>query len=292
MSREPPPNDESALETVDEGTERRGDERPPDEDGPSGITVDEEDGDVEPTAFVDSVVETALSNPIAAGDAVGDLLAIVRDCDEEARTAAEEALDLLGYLRPVEFEVWADDVAAFAASDEDELAFVGLRTLAQLAAVRPQAAKRGFDAAVRRLRVDHEPTRRAALAVVGEVGQAFPADASETDRAVSAALRDPSPGVRLAGVMTAGKLLGADPNRFPRTVMALPETFEDDDDEVWEYAHVALVHFVRQHPSQVPEKRRVVERLADVSDEELGVREGATKDAMTALLAHEPGFDL
>jgi hypothetical protein len=300
VSREPPTGDDSGLETVGdqrgERSEQQGDGAEPATDTgapaePGGIVADDEES-VEPTAFVDRVVETALADPVAAGDAVGDLLAIVRECDGDARTAAEEALDLLGLLRPVEFEVWVDDVVAFASADRDRRSFVGLRALAQLSAVRPAVAKTGLDAAMRRLETPHAPTRRAALAVVAEVGAAFPDDVAPADRQVMAAMRDDDPSVRLTGAMTAGKLLGAEPQQFPRTVTTLPDVLEDDDEAVWEYAHVALVHFVREHPSQVPEKRHVVERLANVSDEELGVREGATKDAMTKLLAYEPGFDL
>lgn len=292
MSRDPTPKDDPGLETVDGEQSDRAEDRPPEEERATGIVVEGSDESVEPEAFVDSVVETALEDPVAAGDAVGDLLTVVRDCEEDARTAAEEALDLLGFLRPVEFEVWVDDLVAFASADRDRLAFVGLRSLAQLSAVRPTVAKKGLDAAVRRLETPHVPTRRAALAVVGEVGETFPAAVTGTDRQVMHAMRDSDPAVRLAGVMTAGKLLGARPSGFPRTVTALPEVLEDDDDDVWEYAHVALVHFVREHPSQVPEKRHVVGRLATVSDAELGVREGSTKDAMRKLLAYEPGFDL
>lgn len=291
MSREPPDGDDAGLETVDDSAENRSPDRAADEERAAGVAADEP-GAVDPTAYVERVVETALSDPVAAGDAVGDLLVIVRDCGEESRRAAAEALDLLGLLRPVEFEVWVDDVAAFAAADAEWPSFVGMRALAQLAAVRPAAARKGLDAAVRRLETPHVPTRRASLAVVGEVGEAFPDAAARTDRQVMAAMRDGDSTVRLAGVITAGKLLGADPRRFPRTVTTLPETLSDDDEDVWTYAHVSLVHFVREHPSQVPEKRRVVERLAAVSDEELGVREGSTKDALTKLLAYEPGFDL
>jgi hypothetical protein len=299
VSREPPSGDDSGLETVGDQSGERSEQQQAEESAtgtgaseePVGIVADDEES-VEPTEFVDRVVETALTDPITAGDAIGDLLAISRECDEDARTAAEEALDLLGLLRPVEFEVWVDDVVAFASADRDRLAFVGLRALAQLSAVSPGVAKTGLDAAMRRLETPHAPTRRAALAVVGEVGEAFPDAVAQADRQVMAAMRDDDPSVRLAGAMTAGKLLGAEPQQFPRTVTTLPEVLEDDDDEVWEYAHVALVHFVREHPSQVPEKRHVVERLANVSDEELGVREGSTKDAMTKLLAYEPGFDL
>ncbi|WP_231751637.1 hypothetical protein [Halogeometricum sp. CBA1124] len=150
-------------------------------------------------------------------------MAISRECDEDARTAAEEALDLLGLLRPVEFEVWVDDVVAFASADRDRLAFVGLRALAQLSAVRPGVAKAGLDAAMRRLETPHAPTRRAALAVVGEVGEAFPDAVAQADRQVMAAMRDDDPSVRLAGTMTAGKLLGAEPQQFPRTVTTLPD---------------------------------------------------------------------
>ncbi|ELZ30432.1 adaptin protein [Halogeometricum pallidum JCM 14848] len=290
VSRNPPDGDDAGLETVDDSAENRTPNRTADEG--RATRFDDRDEAVDPTAFVDGVVETALSDPVSAGDTVGDLLVIVRDCGDEARRAAGEALDLLGLLRPVEFEVWADDIAACAAADAESLSFVGMRALAQLAAVHPAAARKGLDAAVRRLETPHVPTRRAALAVVGEVGEAFPEAVARTDRQVTAAMRDGDATVRLAGVMAAGKLLGAEPRRFPRTVTALPEALSDDDGDVWTYAHVSLVHFAREHPSQVPERRRVVERLADVSDAELGVREGSTKDALTGLLAYEPGFDL
>ncbi|MFB6130243.1 MAG: adaptin, partial [Salinigranum sp.] len=110
------------------------------------------------------------------------------------------------------------------------------------------------------------------------------------DRDVAGALRAPEPGVRLAGALTAGKLLGADPGRFPRTAATLFDVLDDDDERVWVYLRVALVNFAGEHPAQIPDRARTVELLAGVSDRELGLREGATKDALARVAALDYGL--
>jgi hypothetical protein len=281
----------------DAGTERERQHEPSDGPGrrgstePSGASAAETD-DLTPEELVETAVSAALEDPVAGGDYVGDLLAVVRDCEPPVSESAAEALNLLGYLRPGAFAVWVDDLVAFASDRDGDLAFVGLRALAQLAGENSRAAAKGLDAALDRVTDPRTETRQAALSVVAEVGADAPDRVRRADRDVMAAIRDEEPGVRLAGVIAAGTLLGADPQSFPRSATVLFEALDDEHDRVWEYAHVALVNFAREHPSQVPEKTRAMEALARVSDEDLGVREGATKDALTALLALERGFDL
>lgn len=259
-----------------------------------GIAV--EGPSVEPAAspmeYVESVAEMAVADPVAAGDCVGDLLALAREFDGDVRTAAGEALNLIGLLRPVEFEVWVDDVRSLAAAADDDLTFLGLRALAQLAGENPNAAAPGLDAAFGALGASRTDLRRAAFSLVAEVGAVEPERVRRADRDVVAALRDPDASVRLAGAITAAKLLGTDPSQFPRTATALFDALDDADEEVREYAHAGLVHFALEHPEQVPEKRRAISVLATVADADIGLREGATKDALTRLLALDPEYDI
>ena len=260
-----------------------------------GTTIDvPADLPVDPTSLerVTSIAETALRDPVSAGDRIGDLLVLAREHEGEVRETAGEVLNLLGLLRPAEFAVWRDDLASIARSSDDRIAFYALRALAQLAGDDARAASSALDVAFDHVEAPRTEMRQAALSIVAEVGGERPDLVRRADRHVMAALVDPDPGVRLAGAITAGKLLGAAPGTFPRTATVLLEALDDDCDAVWEYAHVALVHFAREHPEQVPEKKRAIERLGSISDEDLGVREGATKDALTRLLSLEYDLDL
>jgi len=245
-----------------------------------------------PMEYVESVTELAVVDVVAAGDRVGDLLTVAREFDGDVRTAAGEALNLVGLLRPVEFDVWVEDVRAAAEADDEELAFLGLRALAQLAGERPQAAAAGLDVALGNLTAPRPDLRKAALSIVAEVGAVAPERVRRADRDVVEALGAPAAEVRLAGAIAAAKLLGADPAAFPRTASALFDALDDDDPGVREYAHTGLVHFALEHPEQVPEKRRAISVLADVTDADVGLREGATKEALTSLLALDPEYDL
>lgn len=245
--------------------------------------------EITPLEYVESVAEIAVTDPVAAGDRIGDLLVVARD-HGDARAAAGEVLNLVGLLRPAEFAVWIDDLVSFAGAADGELSFIGLRSIAQLAGENPRAAATGLDVAFDNLRASRTETRQAALSIVAEVGAERPRLVERADRHVANALGDADPGARLAGAITAGKLLGADPGSFPRTATALFDALDDDDDAVWEYAHVALVNFAQEHPHQIPDKERTIEILATVSDASLGVQEGATKEALAGLLTRD--YDL
>ena len=244
-----------------------------------------------PLEYLRDLTELALIDPVAAGDHVGDLLVLSRHDAAAVRESAGEALDLVGQLRPVEFEVWAADLVSLAGVADDGRAFLGLRALAQLAGANPRAAACGLDVAFSHVGAPDTDLRRAALVIVAEVGGADPDLVRRADRHVVTALVDPCAEIRLTGAIAAGKLLGAAPGRFPRSATALFDALDDPVDEVWEFAHVALVHFACEHPAQVPNKGRAIETLARVSDADIGVREGATKEALSSVLAVERGFE-
>lgn len=243
-----------------------------------------------PAEYATTVADLAVEDPIEAGDYVGDLVAIARD-HEGARGAVGEALDVIGWRRPTEFEVWSADLADLAAATDEEVALLGMAALADLAATSPRVARTGVDAALGRLTARSTDLRRAALAVVAEIGAEDPDAVTGADRHVAAAIVDADPAVRLAGTIAAGRLLEAAPGLFPRTGVALPDVLEDGDATVREYAHVAMANFARTNPANVPEKARAMEALAAVSDEELGLRRGATDEALSGLLAVAEGGD-
>lgn len=252
-------------------------------EGPLGEWAETPDADT-PEEYAREVTALAAEDPVAAGDRVGDLLDIARE-HEGAREAVGEALDVLGWRRPEEFEVWADSLADVAAADDDDLALLGMAALADLGATTPRAAKKGVGAAVDRLTTPSVELRRAALAVVAEVGSADPGAVGGVDRGVAAAIEDSEAAVRLAGVVAAGRLLAASPGALPRTATALVDALDDGDDTVREYALTAAANVARTTPESVPEKRRVMGALATASDAELGLRRGATGDAVSELLA-------
>jgi len=244
-----------------------------------------------PAEYAATVADLAVEDPIEAGDYVGDLVVIARDY-EGARDAVREALDVIGWRRPAEFEVWSSDLADLAAAADDEVALIGMAALADLAATSPRVAQTGVDAALGRLTAQSTELRRAALAVVAEVGAEDPDAVTGADRHVAAAVGDADPAVRRAGTIAAGRLLEAAPGIFPRTAAALPDALADEDTTVHEYAHVAMANFARVNPANVPEKGRVMEALAAVSDDELGLRRGATDEALSELLAVAGDGDL
>lgn len=241
----------------------------------------------DPATFVEAVADELERDPVSAIDRVGGLLAVAREHDGPVRVTAGEALDAIGRRQPDAFDVWAADLAAAARSADDELAFFGLRALAQLAAVDPNAASRGLDAALDNLGAPDADLRQAALAVLAEVGPRDPDDVRRADRPLATALTAEAPSVRTAAAIAAGRLLGSAPNGFPRTATALLDALDDEDEAVRTYAHVALANFATEHPDNVPEKARALSALAGVTDDELGLRRGTLGEAMAALVARE-----
>lgn len=241
--------------------------------------------DSSPAEYVAAVAERLESDPDAAGDAVGHLFSIAAADEGAARVAAGEALDAIGRRRPAAFEVWTDLLAEAATDADDEIAFFATRALAQLAAVNPQAASKGRTAALGNLNAPSPDLRQAALSVVAEVGPDEPEDVQRADRPLSAALEADHAGVRTAAAITAGRLLAGSPSRFPRTANALVDAADDDHETVQKYALLALANFADEHPSNVPQKRRAIAALADADDDTLGLRRGATGDALASLVS-------
>lgn len=253
-------------------------------DGTTETDRASDDESLSPTEYVVRVHELVYEDPVAAGDRVGDLLVLAEEDDPELRETAGETLAWLGERRPREFEVWADDLAAFAERSDPDLAFLGLRALAQLAPYHESAAMKGLQAAIRRIDAGREDLRAAALALVAEVGAERAHEIGDADRPIAASMAAESARVRTAAAIAAGNLLAAAPQRFPRTAMALLDALEDPDDGVRAFAHVALISFATEHPSVVPEKETAIAALEEVTDDELGLRDGAVAEAQNALL--------
>lgn len=260
--------------------------------GDEGIRTEftSEKASLSPTEYVVRVHELVYQDPAAAGDRVGDLLVLASEGDTDVREMAGETLAWLGERRPREFEVWADDLAAFAERQDPELAFLGIRALAQLAPYHEDAAAKGVKQAVRRLGSDHEDLRAASLALVAEVGPGKADAIGDADRAMVASMRADSARIRTGAAIAAGNLLAAAPQRFPRTSMALADVLSDPDDDVRTYAHVALVAFAREHPSVVPEKEAALSALEATDDADLGLTDGAVAEAENALLRELVGY--
>lgn len=273
---------------------RDSDDGSPAEDAVAPVAADDAHGSVtgEPTAaesspeeYVAAVADRLESDPDVAGDAVGHLFSIAADNEGAPRVAAGEALDAIGRRRPEAFEVWTDLLAEAATDADDEVAFFATRALAQLAAVNPQAASKGRTAALGNLTAPSPDLRQAALSVIAEVGPDEPEEVQRADRPLSAALEADHAGVRTAAAITAGRLLAASPSRFPRTANALVDTAADEHEQVRKYALLALANFADEHPSNVPQKRQAIAALADADDDTLGLRRGATGDALASLVS-------
>jgi hypothetical protein len=241
-----------------------------------------------PAAYAEELLDLAVEDPVAAGDHVGDLVALA-EAHDDAREPAGRALDVLGWRRPGEFEVWTDALTTLADAAEADLATMGMGALADLAAETPRAVAGAADVAVRALTAESPRLRQAALAVVAEVGGGSPDSVRGADRHVAAAIDDAVPEVRLAAAIAAGRLLPADPTAFPRTAVALLEATEDDHARVREYATVSLANFAREQPERVPDADRAATVLATRSDAELGLRRGATGEAVSALVGSGTG---
>lgn len=240
--------------------------------------------------YITRVHELVYSDPVAAGDRIGDLLVLAKNGEPALQESIDVTLEWLGDRRPQEFGVWADDLAGFASSPDPKLAVLGLRSLAQLAPHNEAAAKKGLSAAVRCLDAAHTELQRAALALVAEVGGSEADTIGDADRSIAAALSADAASVRTAAAIAAGNLLRNAPQRFPRTSMALVDAVDDPDETVREYVRIALVSFATVHPSNVPEAETVVGALESYSDRDLGLRQGATAEAANQLLKRQAGY--
>ena len=274
-------------DTDDEGAAREGRSTPSvaAEDTTGRAIEDAPQPDRSPEEYVVAVAERLESDPDAAGDAVGHLLTIAADHDGAPRVAAGEALDAIGRRRPAALEVWSDTLAEAARDADDEVAFFAMRALAQLAPTNPQAALKGRSAALENLGAPAADLRQAALSVIAEVGPTDPDGVQRADRPLSAALVADDAGVRTAAAIAAGRLLGAAPSRFPRTANALLDAVEDEDDRVEKFALLALANFADEHPDNVPRKDRAIAALASADDDSLGLRRGATGEALSSLVS-------
>lgn len=276
-------DDDSAIDADDRATAEHATER--------GDVAVEPPAEQSPEEYVESVGDLLEADEPAATDAVGNLLAIASEHEDGLRVAAGEALDAIGRADPAALDVWADDLAAAATSADDQVAFFALRGLAQLAAEKPRAASKGLDAALGNLDAPTAELRRAALSVVAEVGPTDTDAVRRADRPLARALHDGEASVRTAAAIAAGRLLAEDPGPFPRVATALLDSVDDEDERVREFAHLALANFAREHPSNVPQKPRAITALAGVSDEDLGLRQGATGEALNALVPFAFGED-
>lgn len=248
-----------------------------------------EAADADAFGYAADVRDAAALHATAAADHVDYLVGIVRGTTGDARAAAAEALDLIGRRSPSALAVWTEHLVALATADDPAAAAVGFRALAHLSETHPAAAAAGVDAAVEAARstdVRHRP----ALRLVAALAEADPDHVSGADPAVAAAMAADAADVRAAGALCAASVLAAAPGSFPRTASRLFDLFDDADPEVSAAARVALVRFARTHPAKVPEKRRAVEVVGRVTGGDLGLDAGATKDALTALLAAVHGY--
>ncbi|MGM0606304.1 MAG: adaptin [Halobacteriota archaeon] len=246
--------------------------------------------ELSPEEYVDRVHALAYVDPIAAGDRIGDLLVLLESASSPLVESISDTLEWIGYRRPREFVVWADGFAALADASDPDRAFIGIRSLAQLAPVNDTAAAKGLVSAIGRLDVDHTDLRTAALSLVAEVGPDHVEQLSTADRSIANALTDPHPRIRTAAAIAAGALLGANPQRFPQTSMRLFAVLDDDHDTVRTYTHIALANFAIEQPAAIPHKEAVVRRLEAVSDEELGLREGSIAEAIAAVTKVQAGY--
>lgn len=235
--------------------------------------------------YVGQVYDLVFTDVSAAGDRIGDLLVLL-DCDSTDRSLhrrATDAIEWIGIRRPREFVVWSDGFRTIAQSEDPELAFVGLRSLAQLATVNERAAAKGIGPALSRLDSPDPDVRISALSLLAEVGTRDTERVSHGDRSIARATGAGDPRVRTAAAIAAGNLLGEDPQRFPQTAMRLFDLLEDADEAVTTYGHIALVHFATEHPDVVPDKPVAIEHLETVSDDELGIQSGSVAEAVAAV---------
>ncbi len=271
-----PDTDPSAYRSTDAAT------------GASRGADHERTGDPEPLSaveYVNKIYDLVFTDVSAAGDRIGDLLVLLESgsIDQSLHRRAAEAIEWIGIRRPRELVVWSEGFRTIARSDDPELAFVGLRSLAQLAAVNERAAAKGIDPALSRLDSTDPDVRVSALSLLAEVGPRDTERVSHGDRSIARATRASDPRVRTAAAIAAGNLLGADPQRFPQTSMRLFDLLGDSNEGVTTYGHIALVHFASEHPDVVPNKTTAIDHLETVSDDELGLQPGSVAEAVAAV---------
>lgn len=252
--------------------------------------IDDLETSISAMEYVDRVAELALEDVEAAGDRIGDLLVFVTDGDEQVRSAASETIEWIGHRDRSELLVWADDFAELADDPQYDRSFVGLRSLAQLAPENERAAAKGLTAALSRLGVERIDVRTAAISLVAEAGPERIDRVAPADRSIADALDADSPRVRTVAAIAAGKLLAADPHRFPRTIDRLAGSLDDTDETARAYAHVALVNFAIEQPDTVPDKPAAIEALEATSDEELGLTCGTVDRAIASLAKSVAGI--
>lgn len=237
--------------------------------------------------YINKVHDLVFTDVSAAGDRIGDLLVLLESesgsVDQSLHRRAAETIEWIGIRRPREFVVWSEGFRTIARSDDPELAFVGLRSLAQLAAVHERAAAKGIDPALARLDSTDPDIRVSALSLLAEVGHRDTERVSHGDRSIARATRASDPRVRTAAAIAAGNLLGANPQRFPQTARRLFDLLGDSDEGVSTYGHIALVHFASEHPDVVPNKPAAIDHLETVSDDELGLKPGSVATAVAAV---------
>ncbi|WP_138007860.1 hypothetical protein [Halalkalirubrum salinum] len=249
---------------------------------------DESTEDPEPLSsaeYVARVYDLVFTDVAAAGDRIGDLLVLLESgsLDRSVHRRASDTIEWIGIRCPRELVVWSEGFRTVARSDDPELAFVGLRSLAQMATVNEQAATKGIDPALSRLDSPSSNLRVSALSLLAEVGSRDTERVSQGDRSIARSATASEPRVRTAAAIAAGNLLGEDPQRFPRTSMRLFDLLEDSHEVVNTYGHIALVHFAVEHPDVVPEKAAAIDYLESVSDDELGLQPGSVAEAVAAV---------
>ncbi|MFB6282301.1 MAG: hypothetical protein ABEH40_09805, partial [Haloferacaceae archaeon] len=116
------------------------------EDVPEMLPARGEAGDLGPLEYAAAVRDAAALDADAAADHVDRLVGIAREVGGDPRDAAIEALDLIGRRSPAALAVRRNDLRSLAADPDPVAAGAGLRALARLADVNPEAAAAGADA--------------------------------------------------------------------------------------------------------------------------------------------------
>ncbi len=229
--------------------------------------------------------DRADSHPPDAVEALPELLTLVIEQDDQAREDAIEALDRIGRQTPDSLVQWIDDLAELAVSPKDDVAFAGLRALAQAAGHDPGAVEPVVEQVTRSLGDDHAGCRAAALAVMAELAEEAPSLVYDEIDHVLDAMDHGDPIVRSAGLMAAGKAVVADPTGADRLIEGIRDRLADPEARVRERAHWAFIAIVDEHPEVVDDPAAVIEHLATVNDAALGLVEGTVGDAIAGLAA-------
>lgn len=197
--------------------------------------------------------DAAEERPFVAAGAVGELIELVADHGGATREDAGAALKEIGKRAPASLGDWSGALADLAGADDDRAAGIGLRALAQLAAVDPDAVEPAVEPAIAGLDATDETARAAALSMLAELGDADPSHVAPADAAIADALEDPAPVVCSAAVMAAGRVLGADPTALPRTRERLVASVDGDGG----CRRAALVYVAMASPGALPELERL-----------------------------------